>query len=65
MVTTLSKAGLGSCGRRSNPIEARLSGKPFQPGLGESISNHGDTAPLKEIEFRDTAKPDFELNIPR
>ena len=56
MVTPLSKEGLGSCACRSNPIDL---------GLVKSISHHGDTATLKEIDFRVTANPGFERNIPR
>ena len=36
-----------------------------RPGLVASVSHHGDTATLKEIDFRGPANPGFELNIPR
>ena len=48
---------------RSNPKV--LADNLPRPGLVGSISHHGDTATLKESDFRVTVNPGVERNIPR
>ncbi|CAL8380913.1 unnamed protein product [Boreogadus saida] len=56
-----------SWANRSLPT-APLRSDPFrtlQWKCGNALYHHGDTATLKEIDFRGTTNPGLELNIPR